>query len=211
MTKTKTTPNDIADMFTEQGITIVLWKEDYARCVPRSKLIFLPVSFFDANKKNEIVMSLLHELGHIQHTTYDIAPLIDNDQELFVLNCVEDVRVDTKLLLRDKVSGMMYDFYFSLFRGKTIRSRPFYKCVCWATMIKLLKLQGVATIPKAIEDYIAEEEIPLCFGLIGRMLDVLQYNKSIESQVKLSIKLLTSKLMKGNLWKTKARRKDSKS
>lgn len=64
-------------------------------CDVKNKRIILPGNI-DVNHIFPALAELIHEAGHIRHTTFDAKKICSNQEEFQILNAVEDIRVDNK-------------------------------------------------------------------------------------------------------------------
>ena len=79
----------------KMGITIQFRPDVTPMCDPKAKVIFLPNNV-DVTKIFPALAGLIHEAGHLKHTTFDPLKLVKDREEHSILNACEDIRIDNK-------------------------------------------------------------------------------------------------------------------
>lgn len=165
----------IAKVMRKYNIKILLWEEQYAKCMVKERVILMPLDYLDNSKLPEIVLALLHEVEHINRTTFDAKKLTDTKDQFFILNCMEDIRLDQSLMERYKLESLYRKVYSKLFGGKPFkRNWCRLQKIAWTTMLNMLGLIDTITVQPSIGKFIHKHNIKAKFLRGVGLLDELE-------------------------------------
>ena len=165
----------VAEMLKDLDIKLKLWSKGYAECNPKEKIVFLPMRYLNQDNLSQIALALLHEVQHIQRTTYDSNKLAKTKEEAFILNCVEDARIDKNLMDTYDLRPTYRKIYLEKFKEKGFkRTVPLFEQIALTTLLFVVNFANVVKASRKVLAFIKKEKLIARYLKIMGLLDKLE-------------------------------------
>lgn len=190
------TLTEIADIIESEEINLRIFDDKCARSQPNKRIIYIPIDFFSIEQREDITISLLHEIEHIRHTTYDLDKLDLSEEEFSVYNCIEDIRIDTAVMKQYSMRELYKSNFLRAFKKKHVKGTLVQR-LSWLALLQVLDLRTFTVTTRRREAYLLGKlYLPSRFRMTAVLLARLEDKptsanfKQAEEAIKMIIKAI---------------------